>query len=163
MGNLLKYFSLIKLLTARRVINVIRLRIAHATIRLIKRVCMYSPYNISLELSSICNLKCPQCPVGLGQINRVNKFMEIPMAKQILTEFAPKGVVLNLYFQGESMLHPHFFNLAALGPQRKLFTILSTNATLIDEHNAEKLVATGIHRIIISADGIDQNTYEKYF
>jgi radical SAM protein with 4Fe4S-binding SPASM domain len=162
MGYFLKYFSLIKLLTRKRVINVIGVRFSHFTKKTSKIIQLHSPYNLSIELSSICNLNCPQCPVGLGQINRKKKFMELTTAKKVVSEFAPNGIVLNLYFQGESMLHPDFYEIAALGKANNLFTVLSTNATLINEENAERIINTGIHRIIISADGIEQNTYEKY-
>lgn len=162
MGNFLKYLLLSKILTFNRVANLVCVQFTHSFARLFKRVKAYPPYNISIELSSICNLKCPQCPVGLGQINREKKFMSVSTVEKILNKFSPKGLVLNLYFQGESMLHPNFFEIAAKGPKKKLFTILSTNATLINERNAEDLIKTGIHRIIISADGIDQEVYEKY-
>ncbi|PLX17490.1 MAG: hypothetical protein C0599_13535 [Salinivirgaceae bacterium] len=162
MGFYLKYFSLIKLLTLQRIIHFIRLHLLHVTIRLTRKVRSIVPYNLSIELSSICNLKCPQCPVGLGQINRSQKFMEPSTAHTVVDQFAPRGMVLNLYFQGESLLHPNFFEIASIGPKKKLYTILSTNATLINAENAKKLIETGIHRIIISADGIDQEAYEKY-
>jgi radical SAM protein with 4Fe4S-binding SPASM domain len=162
MGNFLSYFSLIKLLTFKRVLNVVRIHFAHFTAYFTKRINTYFPYSITIEISSVCNLKCPQCPVGLGQIDRKKKFMEVSTADKILSQFASKGLILNLYFQGESMLHPNFFEIAAMGSQKKLFSILSTNATLINEFNALELVKTGIHRIIISIDGLDQKVYEKY-
>lgn len=162
MGYFLKYFLLFKLLTWNRVISIIRVQIAHFTIKLLKKNPVPNPYNLSIELSSICNLKCPQCPVGLGKINRTKKFMEVLTAQKVIDEFRSKGLVLNLYFQGESLLNPNFYEIATMGPANNLFTILSTNATLINKENAERIIKTGIHRVIISADGIEQNSYEKY-
>ena len=43
-----------------------------------------------------------------------------------------------------------------------IFTSTSTNGHFLNPTNAEKTVKSGLDRIIISLDGLDQETYEKY-
>lgn len=45
---------------------------------------------------------------------------------------------------------------------QKIFTSTSTNGHFLNSENAEKTVISGLDRIIISLDGLDQSTYEKY-
>ena len=60
----------------------------------------------------------------------------------------------NLYFQGEPMLHPMFF--AFLENSRSIFTTVSTNGHYLSEENAGKIVSSGLNKLIISLDGLDQ-------
>lgn len=157
-----RLFSLIRLLNLRRLMNFIRLYAAHHIAAKNGGITLLPPYALSLELSSVCNLKCPQCPVGLGQINRTKKMMDPNFAMQLLSRFAFNGIVINLYFQGESLLHPEFFKIASFARSKKLYIILSTNGTMINENIAEKLIDSGLQRLIISVDGLNQSSYSHY-
>ncbi len=157
-----RIISLSRLLTLKRVSNYVIIVLYERIARWFKTVKTLAPYALSLELSSVCNLKCPQCPVGLGKIKRADAFINTPLAKNIIDDFARKGIILNLYFQGESLLHPSFIDIAEYAAKKKLFTILSTNATQIDEKMAAQLVGVPINRIILSIDGLNQDTYGEY-
>ena len=71
-------------------------------------------------------------------------------------------VYLNLYFQGEPYLHPGMDDLVQVGKRAGLYVSTSTNAHHIDETRAEKLVKSGIDRLIISIDGANQEAYSSY-
>jgi radical SAM protein with 4Fe4S-binding SPASM domain len=45
---------------------------------------------------------------------------------------------------------------------KRIYTATSTNAHYLDDENARKLVESGLDRLIVSMDGTDQETYEKY-
>lgn len=69
---------------------------------------------------------------------------------------------LILYFQGEPLLNPDFMHMVKYARAKGIYTSTSTNAHLLDQENAAALVASGLDRLIISLDGTDQQTYEKY-
>lgn len=71
-------------------------------------------------------------------------------------------VYLNLYFQGEPYLHAGMDELVAIGKREGLYVSTSTNAHHIDRERAERIVQSGIDRLIISIDGADQAAYAGY-
>ena len=69
---------------------------------------------------------------------------------------------LNLYFQGEPYLHSGMDELVAIGKREGLYVSTSTNAHHIDAERAERIIRSGIDRLIISIDGADQEAYSAY-
>lgn len=69
---------------------------------------------------------------------------------------------INYYFQGEPFLHPEFLELIKEAKRNRIYTSSSTNAHFIDKKKAEEIVASGLDRLIISIDGLTQETYENY-
>ena len=69
---------------------------------------------------------------------------------------------LMLYFQGEPLLNPEFFDMVSYARRNKIYTATSTNGHYLDDDNAKQLVRSGLDRLIISLDGTDQDTYEQY-
>jgi radical SAM protein with 4Fe4S-binding SPASM domain len=118
------------------------------------------PASVSIELTNNCNLHCPHCLSGSGQMTRKRGFMDIELFNKVIKELRPYLYNINLYFQGEPMLHPLFFSFAQ--NCRGIPTVVSTNGHFLSEENSEKIVSTGLNKIIISLDGIDQETYSGY-
>jgi radical SAM protein with 4Fe4S-binding SPASM domain len=69
---------------------------------------------------------------------------------------------LTFYFQGEPYLHPDFLSMVEMAVKKGIYTSTSTNAHFLKYDNALKTVRSGLHRIIVSIDGSDQETYEQY-
>ena len=118
------------------------------------------PPSIGTELTNNCNLQCPECSSGSGQMQREHGFMDIELFKRVMSELQPYLYYINLYFQGEPMLHPLFFSFIENISYAK--TVISTNGHFLSEENAEKIARSGLNKIIISLDGIDQETYSAY-
>jgi radical SAM protein with 4Fe4S-binding SPASM domain len=118
------------------------------------------PVSISTELTNYCNLSCPHCSSGSGLMERKHGFMDIELFKKVMKELNPYLYNVNLYFQGEPMMHPLFFSF--LSSRLKSHTVVSTNGHFLSEGNSEKIVRSGLDKLIISLDGIDQETYSKY-
>ena len=79
---------------------------------------------------------------------------------KVMKELSPYLYNLNLYFQGEPMLHPQFFSF--LENCRDVHTVVSTNGHFLSDENAEKIVKSKLNKLIISVDGVDQKTYSAY-
>jgi radical SAM protein with 4Fe4S-binding SPASM domain len=118
------------------------------------------PVSVGVELTNECNLHCPECASGSGGMQRERGYMSIELFEKIITELSPSLYNINLYFQGESMMHPLFFLF--LEKCRNIPSTVSTNGHFLTEKNAEALVKSGLNKLIISLDGMDQETYSAY-
>lgn len=120
------------------------------------------PLFISIEPVNICNLRCPECPVGMRtrQIEAVD--LNFETAKKLLDELAPTLMHVILYFQGEPLISNNFVDLVKYAHAKKLLTSTSTNAQLLTDEMAKSIVESGLDRLIISMDGTTQETYETY-
>lgn len=118
------------------------------------------PPAINVELSSRCNLSCPECVTGAGLLRRMNDFMDYSLADKIAAELSGRTLSAWLYFQGEPMLHPRFFDIVMLF--RKMRPVISTNGHFLDEENCRMLSGSALWKIIIPYDGATPATYNIY-
>lgn len=121
-----------------------------------------NPFTISIEPTTSCNLRCPECPSGLRKFTRNTGKISLELYRDIIDQLHRDLVYLILYFQGEPYLHPLFFHMVEDARKKKIYTMTSTNAHFLTDHLARKTVESGLDRIIISLDGLDQETYEQY-
>jgi radical SAM protein with 4Fe4S-binding SPASM domain len=121
-----------------------------------------NPFTASIEPTTSCNLRCPECPSGLRKFTRSTGNISLDLYLQVIDQLHPDLFYLNLYFQGEPYLHPSFFQMVKYAGKKNIYTSTSTNAHFLTEEAAKKTVESGLDRIIISFDGMDQETYEKY-
>jgi radical SAM protein with 4Fe4S-binding SPASM domain len=121
---------------------------------------MGMPPAIGTELTNHCNLKCPECASGSGMMTRQRGFMDQGLYEKVISELSPYVYNVNLYFQGEPMLHPRFFSFLEMS--RNLKTVVSTNGHFLSDGNPEKLVQSGLSKLIISLDGTNSETYSAY-
>ncbi len=120
------------------------------------------PYTISIEPTTSCNLRCPECPSGLRQFSRATGKLSFSLYKDIIDQLKDHLFYLILYFQGEPFLNPLFFNFVKYAREQRIYTATSTNAHFLTDHLARKTVESGLDRLIVSLDGTDQLTYESY-
>jgi radical SAM protein with 4Fe4S-binding SPASM domain len=118
--------------------------------------------SISIEPTTSCNLRCPQCPSGLRSFTRNTGMLDKNLAFKTIDELKNKLLNLTLYFQGEPFLNPHFLEIVKYASQAKIYTNTSSNAHYFTDEVSKATVQSGLHRLIISIDGIQQKTYEKY-
>ena len=88
--------------------------------------------------------------------------LDAKLFRNTIDELKNKLIYLTLYFQGEPFLHPDIFELFQYASQRKVYTATSTNGHYLDKTNAQKIIDSGLDRLIISIDGTTQETYEQY-
>lgn len=120
------------------------------------------PWSLSLETGTFCNLSCLECPSGQKQFTRPTGTMSLDTFRQIIDKQHKTLIWLILYFQGEPYLNKSFFDMVSYAKSKKIFTTTSTNGHFLNKENALKTVNSGLDRLIISLDGLDQATYEKY-
>jgi radical SAM protein with 4Fe4S-binding SPASM domain len=121
-----------------------------------------NPFSLSIEPTTACNLGCPECPSGLKQFTRPTGKLDLEVHKLMLQQVKKHVFYINYYFQGEPFLHPHFLDLIKEAKKAKIYTSTSTNAHFITKEKATEIVKSGLDRLIISIDGLTQETYEQY-
>lgn len=149
--------------TFRKLWNILLLKLSFYISILLKRVIHWgNPMALAIEPTTSCNLRCPECPSGLRSFTRPIGMLDHRFYKQIIDQSAPYLTYLTLYFQGEPYLNPRLFDLIHYASSNNIFTATSTNAHFLQDHNAKKTIESGLDKLIVSVDGIDQKTYEKY-
>ena len=125
--------------------------------------CMGIPYRIFVEPTNRCSLRCPQCPVGAGKLEKPKKDMSIEEFRYILDKFGSRLMILNLYGLGEPFLNDDIFDMIGYAKGRnKMWVSTHTNTQDFDDSKIERLVKSGLDSITVSMDGIDQESYGNY-
>lgn len=121
-----------------------------------------NPYSLTIEPTNICNLSCTQCPTGNNSLRRIKGDMNFNTYSNIISQLHESTIYMLLYFQGEPFLSKNIFEMISLASEKKIYTATSTNGHYLTEENCEKIIDSGLKRIIISVDGTSQESYEKY-
>lgn len=120
------------------------------------------PFSISIEPTTSCNLRCPECPSGLRSFTRPTGMLSRDLFESVISQLAPSLTYLIFYFQGEPYLHPAFLDMVRLASGKGLYTATSTNGHFMNREAARQTVESGLDRLIISLDGTTQETYASY-
>lgn len=156
---MLKYLSISKILNLLRLYRCFgKLKRWASNIELIS---IPPPSFISFEPTNYCNLKCPACPSGSGTLTRENGFANLDLFKKVIDENKKHLINIILHFQGEPLLHKQLGEMIKYARKNRIYTEFSTNGQLLAE-NIEMIKSAKPDKIIISLDGITQETYNKY-
>jgi len=159
----MKVFKLIRYFSAIKIYNIILVYISYLLSLLLKKTIVWSyPYSLTTEPTNRCNLSCLECPTG-------NKTSEIKKGEmsfenyKIVIDKVKKYIAYQMiYFQGEPFLNSEIYNMIKYSDNNKIYTSTSTNGHFLSQLNAERVVKSGLKRIIVSLDGTNQESYEKY-
>lgn len=154
-------------LTRSRCVNALRCYTAYVLSLFGSVHITHRPLFVSVEPSAICQLRCPECPVGRRQkadrsTDRTQPFMPPEVFRRVLEQAAPWAHTMQFYFQGEPLLHKDLPQMIQEAHETGLYTIVSTNAQAMTEALAEHLAQAGLDRIIVSMDGLTDETYHAY-
>lgn len=120
------------------------------------------PMTLSIEPTTACNLRCPECPSGLRSFTRPTGNIKLDFYRQVIDEVHPFLSNLIFYFQGEPYIHPDFLKMVSYASQKNIYTISSTNGHFLTDQNARTTIESGLDRLIISVDGTSQEVYTQY-
>jgi radical SAM protein with 4Fe4S-binding SPASM domain len=151
--------SVIKHSTPRKLFN---LALVEVEYRLRRTKVRGHPYIIIVDPLNVCNLRCPLCPTGTGDLERKQQRMEWETFTRTIDEVAPYAYEINLHNWGESLLHPRIFDMIEYVNKKNIATNMSTNFNRASDEKIDKLITSGLEYLILSIDGITQDTYVKY-
>jgi len=121
------------------------------------------PLLVDLELSTICNLKCPMCYTITDDYKKKIKaeFMDFNLFTKIIDEIAGHVPAIRLSLRGEPTLHPKFIDCIRYAKSKGIGEVSTlTNASKLSEEYFEEIAKAGLDWITVSIDGLDEN-YEN--
>jgi radical SAM protein with 4Fe4S-binding SPASM domain len=120
------------------------------------------PIKLIIDSGNICQLKCPLCPTGQNKNTRNKCFLELDNFKKIIDEAGEYLYGVDLYNWGEPFLNKDIFNMIEYAQKNNIKVQLSSNLNRFPDDYAEKLVKSGLEKLILSIDGASQESYSKY-
>lgn len=121
------------------------------------------PLMLILDITNVCNLKCPHCPqpaLAADPHYRAS-FLDFDAYSKIIDEIANESVkFVRFTGDGEPMLHKRFFDMIAYAKQKtNIPLVVTTNGTMLTPDRSERLIELGMDVIDVSLDAF---TEEKY-
>lgn len=160
---LLETAALLRTISWHRLLNAMQLTYSYLYSYKNKKASLKGyPMAFAIEPTSICNLKCPECPTGANLLKRPRGMIDFEHYQQVLKQLTDKLIYLNLYIQGEPLMHPEFGKMVLEAKKYRLFTSTSTNGHYMNPAIAKQLVDGKLTRLIFSVDGTNQESYGLY-
>ncbi|MBU3057875.1 heme d1 biosynthesis radical SAM protein NirJ [Pseudomonas indica] len=101
-----------------------------------------------------CNLTCRHC-YATSADSTFRDELDTDEALRVIDDLHDAGVRVLILSGGEPLLRPDLFQLADHARTRGFFVALSSNGTLIDEGNIERIAAARFDYVGISLDGLE--------
>lgn len=151
-------------ITGKRLWNMMQVGAAILLSKIFRRVMILGqPLLLMVEPTNICNLKCPMCPSGAGEMTRPKGMMEFQTFQLAVDEIGKGLILIQFWNQGEPFLNKEFLRMVRYAKGKGIAAMTSTNGHFIrSEEEAEAVVQSGLDEILISVDGLDQETYAQY-
>lgn len=150
--------------TPRRILNYIKILLSMYLSKITNRQIVWGfPPILMVEPTNICNLRCPMCPSGNGDMARPKGTMALDNFKRLMDEIGKDIYQVQFWNQGEPFINKSFLDFVRYANTKGVMTQTSTNGHFIKtDEAAEEVVRCGLDQIIFSMDGTNQETYEKY-
>lgn len=125
-----------------------------------------TPYNIAIEASSLCNMKCIYCAHSRKDhgVYEGNMSMELfEKAIDEIEEFPEKVKLIDLYAFGEPLCHPQLAKMIAMIKDADIAESVgfTSNGLLFTHERTDEIIASGVDIIRISLQGLDSIMYKK--
>jgi radical SAM protein with 4Fe4S-binding SPASM domain len=89
--------------------------------------------------------------------------MELGDFKHLVDQLGDEVFMMMMWNQGEPYINKCFNHMVRYAHERGIFTFTSTNGHFVrNDEQARAIVESGLDELIVSLDGVDQETYEKY-
>jgi MoaA/NifB/PqqE/SkfB family radical SAM enzyme len=123
------------------------------------------PYILFLEPLYYCNLECPLCDREAFPSARKNDAgkLSLDLYDRILDELGPYLFQCQIFGLGEPLMNWKLTReIIARTHARHIFTMISTNATLITPEVAKGIAESDLDHLVCAIDGVTQEVYERY-
>lgn len=120
-----------------------------------------TPFNLTLELTPLCNFRCPMCYVRLSRtaMEQRGGYLRAAQWLEITRQFADMGLMSASLSGGEPLLRPDFWEIYEGICRQGIYPTLFTNGALLDERAMERLVKFPPRTIKLSLYGASNETY----
>lgn len=118
------------------------------------------PITLIVENTAKCNFKCPMCPREFGYYPPED--FDFDLFKSIIDEIKDQTELVFPWGGGEPLMNPDLARMVRYCKDAGIYTVVSTNASLLDDGKARELIESGLDNLIIAFDGTTPEVYEKY-
>lgn len=123
-----------------------------------------TPYNLKVEVSSLCNARCVYCAHAKKDHGVYEGNMSMELFERIIDDskqFPHKYKVMEMFSFGESMCNPRLADMIGRAKEEEIADKINftTNGLLITPDKADELVSAGTDIIRISLQGLDAKAY----
>ena len=112
----------------------------------------------NLEVTSICNYKCPIC-VNSARKRHIDKSDFYRIVDENYHLFNKNGVWLHFY--GEPLANPNLVSYVKYIKSKGAKARISTNGSLLNESRREAIANSGLDYIVVSISTLDRETYAR--
>ncbi|MEO8471723.1 MAG: SPASM domain-containing protein [Chryseolinea sp.] len=162
-GSLRDSLNLVSKTSFSKIRNASRIFTSYQLSQLKERTTIHGlPISISIEPTTSCNLRCPECPSGLRAFTRPTGMLDQTLFENIIDQLSSTLTYLTFYFQGEPYLNPAFLKMVSYASSKGIYTSTSTNAHYLNDAASKATIQSRLDRLIISIDGTTQESYESY-
>ncbi len=112
-----------------------------------------------IELTTNCNLHCRTCIRNVWEDSEVQMSMNTFQGLVENLDDLPNLTRVVFTGFGEPLTHPNILEMIQKVRERGLAVTLGSNGLLLDDEKARELVRLGVDRLIVSVDGVKQETY----
>lgn len=124
------------------------------------------PSQLLVDVAEFCNLACIHCPHSefIKSEHYNGAKLDPGLNTKLVDEVKEYGAGLTQYIRytsnGEPLIHPQIYEMLKYAVENSGTKVtLTTNGTLLNEKNAERLLNTGVDVVDISIDAFSKETY----
>ena len=120
-----------------------------------------TPYNLQVDISSVCNARCVYCQQS---INPQKGIMSLDFFKKVMDmakDFPQKIKTLDLYDSGEPLCNPYISQMVSYAKKTGIFNQIgiTSNGLLLTPELIDKIIEAGLDVIRISIQGLSSEAY----
>ena len=127
------------------------------------------PLQVDFELSTFCNYKCPMCPFGVPKSSRPPTFDSVQgwfpsdLIKKVIDEGVPLGLkAVDFSYYNEPLLRKDLIELVEYAANAGVVDVMfSTNGELLTAAIADRLLDSGLTRLMVSLYAASAETFKK--
>lgn len=117
----------------------------------------FMPRMVDLEVSRVCNLNCPACmrraESSLAQSHKETPYKSLDQFREVHKQIPTIGT-LNFMGDGEPLMNPELNDIIHYASLNNIYTVVTTNATLLNKHTVKHWEDNKVYKIHASVDAI---------
>jgi radical SAM protein with 4Fe4S-binding SPASM domain len=117
------------------------------------------PTFVFIETGTYCNLRCPACRTGNGNLKRPKGNMALNDFKRVVDQVKKYVNTISLYFMGEPFLNPDIYGMIRYANDNGIFTTTCTNGELLEP---QRLIESGLNEIWFQIGGLTEVSHSLY-
>ena len=122
---------------------------------------IHPPFMVSYSITQKCNLKCKHCYSSSVDQADHNE-LSTEEAFRLIDDLSEWGIGLLIIDGGEPLCREDLLDILKYASSKGIRTTIGSNATLIDEGMAKRLLEVGVMAVAISVDGADAQTHDSF-